>query len=315
MNTSGGNGGPYQYSWNTGSTDNYLHVNPTSTQTYTVQVTDNCGTPSESNQVLVYVNPKPNAAFAPFPVEGCPDLSVNFTLPPAFVPIVSHSWNFGDGSTSMLGEQTHIYTNPGVYSVSHSVISDQGCTAVQIAPASVFVFDEPIADFLVSTENPTMINPNVSFTDLSIDPVFWSWNFGDGDISSDQNPNHMYGDTGVYIVQLIVHNSKMCYDTIYKPIRIKDEFSIYFPNAFTPNDDGVNEQFKPLAVGIKEFKMLILDRWGLVIYSTSDLEKGWNGTMNTTGKECQMDTYVYMAIATGENGKKKEFIGHVSLVR
>ncbi len=315
VNTSGGNGGPYQYSWNTGSTDNYLHVNPTSTQTYTVQVTDNCGTPAVSNQVLVYVNPKPNAAFAPFPVEGCPDLSVNFTLPPAFVPIVSHSWNFGDGSTSMLGEQTHIYTNPGVYSVSHSVISDQGCTAVQIAPASVFVFDEPIADFLVSTENPTMINPNVSFTDLSIDPVFWNWNFGDGDHSSDQNPNHMYGDTGTYIVQLIVHNSKMCYDTIYKPIRIKDEFSIYFPNAFTPNDDGVNEQFKPLAVGVAEFKMLILDRWGLVIYSTSDLEKGWNGTMNSTGKECQMDTYVYMAIATGENGKKKEFIGHVSLVR
>jgi PKD repeat protein len=109
-----------------------------------------------------------------------------------------------------------------------------------------------------------MINPNVSFTDLSIDPVFWNWNFGDGETKSmDQNPNHMYGDTGTYIVQLIVHNSKMCYDTIYKPIRIKDEFAIYFPNAFTPNDDGVNEQFKPLAVGVAEFKMLIFDRWGL----------------------------------------------------
>ena len=160
-----------------------------------------------------------------------------------------------------------------------------------------------------------MINPNVSFTDLSIDPVFWSWNFGDGEISMDQNPNHMYSDTGTYIVQLIVHNSKMCYDTIYKPIRIKDEFAIYFPNTFTPNDDGVNEQFKPLAVGVAEFKMLIFDRWGLVIYSTSELEKGWNGNMAGTGKECQMDTYVYMAIATGENGKKKEFIGHVNLVR
>ena len=72
-----------------------------------------------------------------------------------------------------------IYTDPGTYSVTHAVVSDQGCTAVQIAPASVHVFDEPIADFLISTENPTMINPNVSFTDLSIDPVFWSWNFGD----------------------------------------------------------------------------------------------------------------------------------------
>ncbi|MBK6398189.1 MAG: gliding motility-associated C-terminal domain-containing protein [Bacteroidetes bacterium] len=315
VNVSGGNGGPYHYQWNNGSNDNYLYVSPGTTQTYTVQITDNCGTPPVTNQVLVYVNPKPNAAFAPFPVEGCPDLSVNFTLPQALVPIVSQSWNFGDGSSSTLGAQTHIYTDPGTYSVTHAVVSDQGCTAVQIAPASVHVFDEPIADFLISTENPTMINPNVSFTDLSIDPVFWSWNFGDGEISMDQNPNHMYSDTGTYIVQLIVHNSKMCYDTIYKPIRIKDEFAIYFPNTFTPNDDGVNEQFKPLAVGVAEFKMLIFDRWGLVIYSTSELEKGWNGNMAGTGKECQMDTYVYMAIATGENGKKKEFIGHVNLVR
>lgn len=315
VNVSGGNGGPYQYNWNTGSTDNYLHVSPLTSQMYTVQITDNCGTPAVTDQVMVIVNPKPNAAFAPFPVEGCPDLSVNFTLPPAFVPIVSQTWDFGDGSSSTIGSQTHIYTDPGTYSVSHSVVSDQGCTAVHIAPASVFVFDEPIADFNVSTDNPTMIDPNVSFTDVSIDPTYWSWDFGDGGNSFDRNPNHMYKDTGTYIVQLIVHNSKMCYDTIYKPIRIKDEFSIYFPNAFTPNDDGVNEQFKPLAVGIKEFKMLIMDRWGLVIFSTSDLDKGWNGTMLSTGKECQMDTYVYMAIATGENGKKKEFIGHVSLVR
>ncbi len=315
INASGGNGGPYTYAWNTGSTENYLYASPSTTQTYSVQVTDNCGTPATNNQLMIYVNPKPNAAFAPFPVEGCPDLSVNFTLPPAFVPIASQSWNFGDGGSSTLGSQIHIYSVPGIYSVSHEVISDQGCTAVQIAPASVNVFNEPIADFNVSTENPTMINPNVSFTDLSIDPVFWNWNFGDGGNSPDQNPNHMYRDTGTYIVQLIVHNSKMCYDTIYKPIRIKDEFSIYFPNAFTPNDDNVNEQFKPLAVGIKEFKMLILDRWGIVIFSTSDLEKGWNGTIASTGKECQMDSYVYMAIATGENGKKKEFIGHVSLVR
>lgn len=315
VSASGGNGGPYHYQWNNGSNDNYLYASPATTQTYTVQITDNCGTPAVSNQVLVFVNPKPDAAFAPFPVEGCPDLSVNFTLPPAFVPIATQSWNFGDGGTSILGAQTHIFTDPGTYSVTHTVVSDQGCTATQIAPASVHVFDEPIADFLVSTENPTMINPNVSFTDLSIDPVFWIWNFGDGETSMDQNPNHMYRDTGTYIVQLIVHNSKMCYDTIYKPIKIKDEFAIYFPNTFTPNDDGVNEQFKPLAVGVAEFKMLIFDRWGLVIYTTSELAKGWNGTMNGTGKECQMDTYVYMAIATGENGKKKEFIGHVNLVR
>jgi gliding motility-associated-like protein len=171
-----------------------------------------------------------------------------------------------------------------------------------------------VADFEMSTDNPSIILPYVAFTDLSIDPVAWNWSFGDGIGSTLKNPQHTYKDTGIYIVQLIVSNQYMCKDTINKVVKIKDEFVIYFPNTFTPNDDNVNDRFKPLGIGVDEFKMLIFDRWGEVIYTTSDIAKGWDGTKLGTGKLCAEDTYVYLSVVTDEKGEKHEYKGHVNLV-
>ncbi len=314
VNVSGGNGGPYTYLWNNGSTISSIFVSPKNTQTYTVSISDNCGTSPIQQQVTVFVNPKPNAEFSPYLISGCPSLKVDFNAQGNSVPLSSQYWQFGDGYTDTSVSPTHYYTTPGIYSVVHTVTSTQGCKAIWSQPANVFVSGKPVADFMVSTENPSIINPSVSFTDLSIDPVYWKWSFGDGDSATIKNPQHMYRDTGVYNVKLIVQNAKMCFDTIQKIITIKNEFVIYFPNTFTPNDDGVNDRFRPLGLGVVEFKMLIFDRWGECIFTTSDMQKGWDGNKQGSSEKCGLDTYVYLAVATDDLGIKHEYKGQVNLL-
>ena len=315
VNVSGGNGGPYNYSWSNGNTVNNIFVTPTSTQNYTVTVTDQCGTPPVQKQVTICVLPIPDAEFSPLPYSGCPGLSVDFTSQQNTIPISSHYWQFGDGSNDTSANPSHTYALSGIYSVTHTVTSDHGCKMEWRQPASVQIKDAPVANFSISTEDPTIINPNVVFTDLSIDPSFWNWSFGDGDTSVFKNPEHMYRDTGLYLIRLIVRNNNMCMDTIHKFVKVKGEFVIYFPNTFTPNEDGINERFKPLGIGIYGFKMLIFDRWGEIIYTSSDENLGWDGTLLSTGKHCQEDTYVYLSVITDEKGEKHEYKGHVNLLK
>ncbi len=314
-NASGGNGGPYNYSWSDGNNGNNIYVAPFATTNYLVTVTDQCGTPPVQQQVTINVLPIPNAEFSLSPYSGCPGLSVDFTSQQNTISISSHYWEFGDGGNDTSANPTHTYSLSGIYSVNHTVTSDHGCKAEWRQPASVQIKDAPVANFSVSTEDPTIVNPNVVFTDLSIDPSFWNWSFGDGDTSVLKNPEHMYRDTGLYLVRLLIRNNNMCWDTIHKFVKVKGEFIVYFPNTFTPNEDGINERFKPLGIGIYGFKMLIFDRWGEIIYTSNDENLGWDGTLLNTGKHCQEDTYVYLSVITDEKGEKHEYKGRINLLK
>ncbi|UPT68899.1 MAG: gliding motility-associated C-terminal domain-containing protein [Sphingobacteriales bacterium JAD_PAG50586_3] len=72
---------------------------------------------------------------------------------------------------------------------------------------------------------------------------------------------------------------------------------LYIPNAFTPNGDGINETFVPKGDGIETFKMLIYNRWGELLYETTDLQQGWDGTYQ--GVLSQQDVYIYKVSARG----------------
>ena len=93
------------------------------------------------------------------------------------------------------------------------------------------------------------------------------------------------------------------------------EGTIFFPEAFTPNSDIVNDNFRPVVESIFSFKMFIYNRWGQLIYSTEDITKGWDGTC--MGEQCPMGNYTYEAtyapsLRTDELKTKK---GMVTLIR
>jgi hypothetical protein len=131
----------------------------------------------------------------------------------------------------------------------------------------------------------------VVFTDYSTNAVTWHWNFGDGSVSVEENPWHKYEYRGLYYVTLTVASKDGCIDSLeYKsPINVDFRIgNIRFPNAFRWNRSGPtggywNENqlddniFRPFFTNVREYKLQIFNRWGMLIYESNDLKKGWDG--------------------------------------
>ncbi|MDP1747275.1 MAG: gliding motility-associated C-terminal domain-containing protein, partial [Bacteroidota bacterium] len=143
-----------------------------------------------------------------------------------------------------------------------------------------------------------------------------NWNFGDSTTSSLSNPgSHTYQNTGTYTITLITSTIYNCIDTAYETIIIEPEFEFYIPNAFTPNGDEKNDSFSPKGVFIKEYEMMIFDRWGNLIFFSDDINKGWDGKINRGTEIALQDVYVYSIRVI--DFKKEEYLykGIVTLLR
>ncbi len=174
----------------------------------------------------------------------------------------------------------------------------------------------PVADFEVDPKTASIINPIISFIDLSTGANFWNWHFGDTTTSFISHPlAHTYADTGSYLITLIVSTQYGCIDTFYQTIIIEPDFVFYIPNAFTPDGDGINDSFTGKGVFIKEFEMKIFDRWGNLIFFTDDIDKPWDGKANHGGEMAQRDVYVYTIQVTDFKKRKHDYRGIVTLVR
>lgn len=103
-------------------------------------------------------------------------------------------------------------------------------------------------------------------------------------------------------------------DYIAKVITIDPEFHLYIPNVFTPDGNGLNDVFQPKGIGIDEtdYKMLIFDRWGELIFQSNEFRKGWDGTVKGHSKKATQDVYVYKIYVKDLKGNRHEFVGHVT---
>jgi large repetitive protein len=318
------NGGtsPYTYSWSPGNLSGFSQtVSPAATTVYTVVVTDNNGC-SAVDSVTVTVNASPNVTFTGDTLQGCSPLCVNFsdqTTIAASSTIIAWSWDFGDAGTSTSQNPQHCYTLSGTYSVTLTVTGTGGCTSSVTYSNYIDVAGNPTAAFTASPQPVTIANPTVNFTDESTGATSWSWNFGDvnGSSSSVQNPTFIYPDTGCYMATLYVANAAGCVDSASENVCIDPDWAIYIPNAFTPDGDNNNEIFIPKGMGLdpEHFEMWIFDRWGNLIYHTTDFSKGWDGHANGGSEPAQIDVYVYRIECKDITGLRHEFIGRVSLIR
>jgi gliding motility-associated-like protein len=219
--------------------------------------------------------------------------------------------------------QTQI-NNSGIYPVTVQLTSTDGCVNTLADSALIEVFPLPVADFVANPWQSTILQPTIQFNDLSQDAYQWLWNFGDGDTSLLTNPQHTYGDTGTFNVMLIVSNSHGCVDTTYNEVTIKPEFYVEVPNAFTPNPNGPNggeynpnqlsnTVFFPYTKYVKDFHMMIFNRWGEMVFETFDLNVGWDGYYR--GKLLQQDVYVWKIWITFIDGSTIVKAGDVTLLR
>ena len=270
----------------------------------------------------VTVSNMPTAAFSGNNLSGCAPLCVNFSdLSTVTAPdvVTSWSWDFGDGNTSTQQNPANCYNTPGVYSVTLTVTTGGGCANTLVLPNYINVYANPVAAFTVSPQPTTILSSTLYFTDGSTNAASWTWSFGDvlNSSSNQQNPSFTYTDPICYQVELSVASTDGCVDTASQQVCIDPDVAIFVPNTFTPNDDALNEVFIPVCVGIdpEKYQLWVFDRWGNLIFTTEDLNKGWDGKVQGHSDLCQEDTYVWKIRAIDVLGKKHSLIGHVNLIR
>src|ERR1019366_8240266 len=297
-------GGASTYLWSNGSTVNPLAVSPTTTTTYTVVGTDVNGcTGTATTTVIVNQNPVVTANIVPI----CPGFSATLTASGA----VSYVWSNGGIGVSL----TDSPPNTTSYIVTGT--DANGCSSTGLG--TITVFHQPQAQFSTAPDVPTVSYPTITFTNQSTPDVnYWFWNFGNGDTLAPNTASPVYTYPPVdstYIVTLTVHNAGGCVSSITRPVRIWPEFSFFIPNAFTPNDDKINDVFGGSGGGIIQFQLLIFDRWGNQIFSADDISKTWDGRANGGSEVVQQDVYVWKVKLTDVFKKEHNYIGTVTIVK
>jgi len=193
-------------------------------------------------------------------------------------------------------------------------ISDiDGCISTQNITLSAP--SPPTAGFTVS--DTTGISPlNVVFTNSSTGAADYNWIFGDSlsSTSSDANPTFTFNEIGAYNVILIAANGA-CYDSAFATITVSGEPGVIMPNVFTPNNDGVNDIFRPIMIGIEAVEGSVFNRWGEKVYEWYGKNSYWDGYTQPSGQLAPTGPYYYIINATDINGVTYENQGFVYLKR
>ena len=317
-----GTGGPYTYTWAPAGAGTPLTVSPAATTTYTVTASDGCS-PTVTATVTVTVLPAPVVAFSAPVTSGCAPLCVTFADNTTGGTVASWNWNFGDGNTSTAAAPTNCYANPGNYTVTLSTTTTLGCTATDSIVNYITVYPNPVASFTAPLSS-SILSPIVNYTDNSTITsgaiTGWNWNFGDpfagtDSTSSLQNPTHTFTEAGTYCATLTVTSNFGCTDNTQLCLVIEPDFTFFIPNAFSPNGDGINDEFYGKGDYIKKFEMMIYDRWGNLIFFADDVNKHWDGIANHGKEIAQQDVYVYVVKITDYNDKKHKYTGTVTIVK
>ncbi len=268
---------------------------------------------SAEGVITLYDRPKPQVDN--LPATLCDPGTLTFKNTSVSEYSCSYVWNINGANSYYYSEPTHIFSPAGTHSVIVTMYRDGICPDTIVSPVfEVTVFPSPKADFVASPSVTTIFEPEIEFSSMTQGNIVdMNYDFGDGVISPYMNEKHKYIYPGVYKVSQTVINEFDCKDVMIKEVYISPEFRFWVPNVFTPTDDGLNDEFKPVTVGLTDYKMEIFSRDGLKLFSTYDLDKGWNGKFK--GEPCKQDVYVWKINYLNELTKKPAIkTGYVTLL-
>ncbi|HEY0041221.1 MAG TPA: PKD domain-containing protein, partial [Flavisolibacter sp.] len=225
-------------------------------------------------------------------------------------------WEFGDGGTSTSKSPTHLYANPGTYTVRLTAVDSNTCNIVDDTTFNLTVYSTPTAGFTASPQ-PPQINTPISFTNLSSpDAIRFKWVFGDGDsilTNSRSIIQHEFNLTDTYNTCLTAYNASGCEARACDRVSNIVEPAVDVPNAFTPQSGDVNSKVFVRGFGIAKMKFAIYARWGEKVFETAEKRIGWDGRFK--GQLLPMDVYAYTLDVELVDGKKFRKTGDITLIR
>lgn len=300
------------YLWSqSGATTSTISVNTVGN--YSVTVTDVNGCVNTSPSFAFTVNDNPVIDFTNDTSLACEISNINFTNLSTYEPNATFAWTLAPGVTSALTNPSHVYTTPGTYQISLTIVNPTGCTSSDTKPVDITFFPLPEAKFIADPLATNIYSSGINFYDQSANAVSWSWNFGDDNTSSVQNPSHYYGSVGEYMVKLVVTNIAGCVSEYQQQVIVNP---FYLPNAFTPNKDGKNDFFfdPGFSLDVASYNMKIFNRWGQKFFETETPAKTWDGS-DPAGAKAPQGVYVYSIDVKTKEGKSQQYNGTVTLLR
>jgi gliding motility-associated-like protein len=290
---------------------------------YNIQLVVSNGSCSDTTfRTIEILPPSPVADFTG-PAQGCAPLRVQFNN--LSENAVVSTWSFGDGNQSTANNPVYTYYQPGIYSVTLTVVGPDGSTDVMTQEQIIYVYANATASFAVTPNNVSVPGEPVYCLNLSANASTYVWDFGDGSTSTEESPLHYYQEQGDYDVSLIATNENGCADTLtlLGLVNADDAGLIEFPNAFSPNvvesSGGFynihsldNDVFFPMHKGVEEYQLQIFNKWGELIYESNEISKGWDGYYR--GQLVKQDVYVWKVDARFVNGQRYERAGDVTVI-
>ena len=269
----------------------------------------NCYTPQ---QIEVKVNPNPVLDVSY--VEDCYKDSVFFTNNSNVdTTIQSVSWLVEGLSFDSYNLTYPLDNNSKIFELT--IVDVLNCSS---SLSTSFVPSErPYVDFYHEPEKITILDPEVSFVNLSTYNDSVSWSFGDNQMSEEWEPIHTYDSLGWFEVILKVQNDEGCADSISKQLLIENNLIYYFPSSFTPDGDGLNDEFG--ISGFRKDKMQnyqfqITNRWGEIVFYSEDVNQKWNGK-TSNGNDAIPGSYLWSVRIVDELGKVTRKFGDFTLMR
>ena len=211
----------YRWSFGDGSTStdvNPTHIYPGDGVYPTILTVTSSSKCQKILQQDVVVHPLPESSFTVDAVcDGLPSIFENHS---EIVSgnIDSYSWDFGDGSNSIVNSPTHQYLNEGNYVVKMIATSDKGC--VKEAISTAVVHDFPIADFFTEDVCQSEVSVFENLSSVSHGAATYKWDFGDGNSSIEIEPLHQYELPDTYEVTLTVITNENCVDEVLRDVVI-----------------------------------------------------------------------------------------------
>lgn len=270
----------------------------------------------ESYTGYVQLHPTPVADFSAAVREGCDPLQVAFMNESVSGTELAAFWDFGDGHTSHSTFPIHTYDTPGTYTVQLEVATNNGCVgeSVKTRTEYITVYETPRAGFSFSPESADILSPEVDIDDESALADFCEYTLEDGTVINDCDFSWEFAEPGEHEVIQVVTSEDGCQNSVTHTIEVLGHL-FYAPNAFSPNEDGINDIFKPVVFGESAYKMKIINRSGEVVFTSDDADVGWNGSGIRDAHYVKPEVFIYKVRLTDMQGLNYDYEGHITVVR
>jgi len=313
-----GGSGNYSASLNGLATLFPTTVMPSDGETFVVKVSDQCYHEVEITLDLHFY-PVPSSDFYSEDFAGCPPFNLKLQAMEQNSQF-NYIWTYqADGNTANISTNMSpdLWLESGIYNIQLDVTNINGCHSTSIKHSHINVYPQVTAQFVPSDFNVEIINPQIYFENHSINAQTYLWDFGNGHQSQLVNPTEKYSQIGTYPIQLIATSLQNCSDTSMMMVHVEEGTQFYAPTAFSPDGDSNNEVFRIVGTSISKdgFLLQIYNRWGEVIFESSNQEEGWSGKTQGTNTFVQNDVYTWICNFRDTNGNSVEQSGTVSVIR